>query len=159
MIILGIDPGTATTGWGVIKTATNPVCLGVGVIETSSKLPLEKRLHTIYQDLTKLIKKYKPDCLSIENLFFGTNAKTALLVGQARGVILLAAEKSGIPIFSYTPLQVKIAITGYGRAEKNQIGIMITKILKLERIPKPDDAADALAVALTHFYSRKMKLD
>ena len=157
MIILGIDPGTATTGWGIIevKSKLKITCLGVGVIKTPANQALEKRLFTIYKDINILLKKYHPDTIAVENLFFGTNAKTALLVGQARGVVLLTAEMHKIPLFSYTPLQVKMALTGYGRAQKNQIGIMVTKMLNLTSIPKPDDASDALAVALTHSYSTR----
>jgi crossover junction endodeoxyribonuclease RuvC len=158
MIIFGIDPGTATTGWGVIFVEKNQVsCLGVGVILTSSKELMEKRLVTIYKDLNILIKKYHPDAIVIENLFFGANSKTALLVGQARGVVLMTAELNHIATFSYTPLQVKIALTGFGRAQKSQMGEMVKKILNLNSIPKPDDAADALAIALTHSFSHKFK--
>lgn len=154
MTILGIDPGTATTGWGVVKADKKGlICLGVGIIKTPAHTLLEKRLHTIYKDINLLIKKYSPDAMALENLFFGSNAKTALLVGQARGVILLAAERNQIPVFPYTPLQVKIALTGYGRAEKIQIGKMVQQLLKLKTIPQPDDAADALAIALTHSFT------
>ena len=156
MIILGIDPGTATTGWGVVEEIRNHFnCIDVGIITTKAGLPLEKRLLTIFDDVTTLCKKFAPHAVSIEQLFFNTNAKTALLVGQARGVVLLAAEKKKIPLFSYTPLQVKMAITGYGRADKKQMQEMVKKLLNLPKIPRPDDAADALAIALTHCFSFK----
>ncbi len=156
MTILGIDPGTATTGWGVIKSDIyKPVCVDFGTIDTKAGLPLENRLATIYRDINLLIKKFQVEAVAVENLFFNTNAKTALLVGQARGVILLAAELKNLPLFSYTPLQVKIAICGYGRADKKQVQEMVRSSLNLSQIPKPDDAADALAVALTHGFSSR----
>ncbi len=156
MIILGIDPGTATTGWGVIKSdKIKPICIDFGVITTKAGLPLEKRLATIYIDINSLLKKYKIDTVAVENLFFNTNAKTAMLVGQARGVVLLASELKHLPLFSYTPLQVKMAMCGYGRADKKQVQEMVRVMLNLPKIPKPDDAADALAVALTHCFTKK----
>ena len=157
MRILGIDPGIARCGWGIISSQLSVVsCQGYGCIETSAKLPVEKRLEQIHREVSKVIKKYSVDSMSIEELFFNTNAKTAFVVGQARGVILLSASQAGIPIHIYTPLQVKVAVTGYGRAEKDQIGKMVKTILKLESVPKPDDTADALAVALTHASSAKL---
>ncbi|RJR15521.1 crossover junction endodeoxyribonuclease RuvC [Candidatus Microgenomates bacterium] len=156
MIILGIDPGTATTGWGVVEKRREKVdCLGVGIISTPAKTALPKRLATIFQDIQELLTTFTPDAMAVEELFFNTNAKTALSVGHARGVVLLAAQKVNIPIFSYTPLQVKMAISGYGRAEKLQIQKLVAQTLNLEEIPKPDDAADALAVALTHGFSTR----
>lgn len=158
MIILGIDPGIARTGWGVIRVQSSEFKVqSFGCIETSAKLEVPERLNDIYDSISDLIKKYKPDALAIEELFFNTNSKTAFVVGQARGVILLAGAKAGIPIAIYTPLQVKVAVTGYGRAEKAQIGQMVKVLLKLKSIPKPDDVSDALAVALTHAFSFKMK--
>lgn len=158
MIVLGIDPGTATTGWGVVeKIKQQHNCIGAGVITTYAGQLLEKRLLTIFGDVTRLMKKFSPDAVSIEQLFFNTNAKTALLVGQARGVVLLAAEKNKIPLFSYTPLQVKMAVTGYGRADKKQMQEMIKRLLKLDVLPRPDDAADALAIALTHCFMKRFK--
>ena len=154
MIILGVDPGTAITGWGIVEFHRHTyTCIDVGVITTPVGQTDENRLMILYDDLRTLIKRYKPQAAAIEKLFFNTNAKTALLVGQARGVIMLAIVKSKIPIYSYTPLQVKIAITGYGRAEKRQMQEMVKTLLKLDKIPRPDDAADALAVALTHGFS------
>ena len=151
MIILGIDPGTATTGWGLIKS-DNPHDLNLidfGIITTKPKQPLANRIEQIYDQLLSLISQNSPNILAVENLFFNTNAKTAMLVGQARGAILLAGKKSKIKIEEYTPLQVKIAVTGYGRADKNQVQQMVKTLLKLKDVPKPDDAADALAVAIT----------
>lgn len=159
MRILGIDPGIARCGWGIVSSQLSVVsCQRVGCIETSPKMSVEERLEEIYREVTKIIKKYSPNVLSIEELFFNTNAKTAFVVGQARGVILLAASQASLPIHIYTPLQVKIAVTGYGKAEKDQIGKMVKTILKLDSIPKPDDTTDALAVALTHAFSAKMRV-
>lgn len=159
MIIIGIDPGTATTGWGVVRAGKNKFdCVDAGVITTSAKMDLEKRLWIIHQDLKTLLKKYKPDECALELLFFNTNAKTAMLVGQARGAVMLTVELSKIPLHSYTPLQVKMAITGYGRADKQQMQKMVQSLLKLPEIPRPDDAADALAVALTHGFTIRYRL-
>lgn len=162
MKILGIDPGTATTGWGII-TSDNPHDLNLiefGTIITKPKQPLANRIEQIYDQLLQLIKVHQPDTMAVENLFFNTNAKTAMLVGQARGAVLLAGKKSThylqkqVSIHEYTPLQVKIAVTGYGRAEKQQVQKMVTTLLKLKEIPRPDDAADALAVAITAALSK-----
>lgn len=156
MRILGIDPGIARTGWGVVESQISSLkTQNYGCIETNSQQRTEKRLFEIHSQLLDLIDKYKPDIISIEELFLNTNAKTAFTVGQARGVVLLTGEEKGVPFAVYTPLQVKMAVTGYGRAEKVQIGKMVKNILKLDKIPKPDDAADALAIALTHAFSRK----
>ena len=154
MVIMGIDPGTAATGWGVIRyEGQKAVLIDCGIIQTVPRTPMSKRLLTIFNDISGLLKKFKPESLVIEELFFNTNAKTALVVGQARGVVMIAGEKYGCDIFSYTPLQVKMAITGYGRADKNQIQQMVQKLLKLPQIIKPDDAADAVAIALTHGFT------
>jgi crossover junction endodeoxyribonuclease RuvC len=156
MKILGIDPGIGRCGWGMIVTEGAKIrTLNYGCIETSSKLEPPQRLTQIYDQVLKIIENYSPEALSIEELFFNTNAKTAFVVGQARGVILLAAFQKKLSISIYTPLQVKIALTGYGRAEKNQVGQMVKTLLNLKLIPKPDDAADALAIALTHAFSSK----
>lgn len=158
MIILGVDPGIGRTGWGVIEVQSSKFkAQSYGCIETAAGLPIEQRLQTIREKLVLIIKKHKPEALSIEDIFFNTNAKTALIVGQARGVIIVTAAERGLKIFSYTPLQVKTAITGYGRAEKGQVGKMVKVLLFLQEIPKPDDAADALAVALTCASSYKLK--
>ncbi|OGH21392.1 MAG: crossover junction endodeoxyribonuclease RuvC [Candidatus Levybacteria bacterium RIFCSPLOWO2_01_FULL_38_13] len=156
MRVLGIDPGIARTGWGVIESQKSKVkSQNFGCIETSSKDDVEYRLKKIYSEILKLIEKYSPDSMAIEELFFNTNAKTAFIVGQARGVILLAGAEKNIPLAIYTPLQVKIAVTGYGRAEKAQMGKMVKTILNLNSVPKPDDTADALAVGLTYLFSNK----
>jgi crossover junction endodeoxyribonuclease RuvC len=149
MIILGIDPGFARMGWGVInKTGGIFLLIGYGCLETSAGLELSDRLETIFDGISKVIKKYKPDLAGIETLFFNTNAKTAVKVGEARGVILLALKKSGVKVVDITPLQVKQAVAGYGRAEKIQVQKMVKSLLNLKEIPQPDDAADALAVAI-----------
>lgn len=151
MIILGVDPGTATTGYGVIKKEGQKFeLLDYGCILTPAKTNLEDRLEEIFESLTKIIKEVKPDQVAVEELFFAANSKTAIAVGQARGVILLAAKKCSVPLAEYTPLQVKMALTGYGRADKKQIQQMVKAILSLSEIPKPDDSADALAIALCH---------
>ena len=163
MIILGIDPGTATTGYGVIKKIRNPKseirndlrCLGYGCIKTSPDLNDGDRLKKINQELNRIIKNYKPKILAIESIYFFKNLKTALPVSQAKGVVLLTAAKKKIPVYEITPLQVKMAISGYGRADKRQVQKMIKTILNLREIPKPDDAADALAVAVSYVNSVK----
>ena len=156
MRILGIDPGIGRCGWGVIEAENSKLkMLSCGCIETSPKKAVEKRLEEIHDEITKFIKTYSPDVLSIEELFFNTNAKTAFVVGQARGVILLAATQNNLTIAIYTPLQVKLALTGYGRAEKPQVGQMVKTLLGLKEIPKPDDTADGLAIAITHAFSAK----
>jgi len=154
MRIIGIDPGIGRTGWGIIEVQNQKFkTLDYGCIETPANSPTPNRLSQIYNQLTSILKEHSPQALAIEELFFNTNAKTALIVGQARGVILLAAAQKNIPIAIYTPLQVKIAITGYGRADKSQIGQMVKVLLKLTSIPKPDDTSDALAIALTHAFT------
>jgi len=154
MRIIGIDPGIARTGWGIIeKNNSNVKAVQFGCFQTQAKEQIPNRLKYIFSFLTQLIEEYRPDSLAIEELFFNTNAKTALIVGQARGVVILTAALKGIPVSIYTPLQVKIAITGYGRAEKSQIGQMVKVLLKLSSIPAPDDTADALAIALTHAFT------
>lgn len=157
MIVLGIDPGTATTGYGVIKKDGDRLAiLNFGVINTSPKQACHRRLQILYQRLMGLIAVYRPTDVAIEQLFFNTNAATALSVGQARGIALLAAAEAGLNLIEYTPLQVKQAMTGYGRATKRQIQEMVKVLLELAEVPKPDDAADALAVAVCHINSYKM---
>lgn len=149
--ILGIDPGTATTGFGVIKRIGPKFeFVSCGCILTQSKVPLEDRLAIINTELELLIEKYQPQEVAVEELFFANNAKTAIAVGQARGVILLTAKKAGLKTHEYTPLEVKMALTGYGRADKKQIQQMVKTILGLTKTPQPDDAADALAIAICH---------
>jgi len=158
MIILGIDPGTARVGWAVLRSEHIEKRTTVfGCLETDKKDSPEKRLRSVYEGILSLIDTHHPDCAAIEELFFSTNAKTAIAVGQARGVILLACAMRTLPVSSYTPLTVKQTICGYGKAEKSQIQNMVKQILKLDQVPKPDDAADALAIALTHAYSYKIK--
>lgn len=154
MIILGIDPGIAITGYGVIEYKSGKfLVLDYGAVTTGSKLPLPLRLKAIFLDLSGIIDKYRPDAMAIEELFFNNNAKTAFAVGQGRGVSVLAAANKGIEVFEYTPLQVKQATTGYGRAAKIQVQQMVKSILCLNAIPKPDDVADALAIAICHAHS------
>lgn len=151
MRILGIDPGTGILGFGIIQTGRSSAQLvDAGVIRTPVKEDDAVRLATIYEELTDIIAASKPDVMSVEKLFFARNVTTAITVAQARGVVLLCGQQSGLPIFEYTPLQIKQAITGYGRAEKKQMQEMVRVILQLQEIPKPDDAADALAAAITH---------
>lgn len=158
-MILGIDPGIGRTGWGIIEVQSGKCkAQSYGCFETEPNSPTPERLVLIYQKLQELCAQYQPKALAIEELFFNTNVTTALTVGQARGVVLLAAAQQGLEIGIYTPLQVKIAVTGYGRAEKRQVGEMVKILLKLKAIPKPDDTADALAIALTHAFSRKIQV-
>ena len=159
MRILGIDPGYATIGYGVIDYNKNRFSVaGYGAITTPAGIPFERRLSDIYNDMNELIKKYSPDEMSIEKLYFNTNTTTAIDVAEARGVILLAAYGGGVKIAEYTPLQVKQSITGYGRAEKRQVMDMTKRLLGLSAVPKPDDAADAVAVALCHARSATSRL-
>ena len=151
MRILGIDPGYAIVGYGVVDYAKNRFAtVGYGAVTTKAKTPFETRLADIYNDILSIIEKYNPDELAIEKLYFNTNTTTAIDVAQARGVIVLAAYQKGLKISEYTPLQVKQAVTGYGRAEKHQVMEMIKSILSLKSVPKPDDTADALALAICH---------
>ena len=154
MIILGIDPGLAIVGWAVLEAVrgnTRPIAYGA--ITTPAHTDIEKRLVMIEEDLAEIIEKYKPEEVAIEELFFNTNSTTAIAVAEARGVILLTAHKAGVRIYEYTPLQVKSAVVGYGKAEKQQVIAMVTSILKLPKPPKPDDTADAVAIALCHAQS------
>lgn len=153
MIILGIDPGTANTGYGIIKKQSSKVfkCLDYGSIKTNPSFSTPERLKKINNELSKLIKKYQPENLAIEKLFFFKNLKTAIPVSQAAGVIMLTAAKKKIPVYQFTPLQVKMTIAGHGWAEKKQVQKKIKTLLKLKEAPKSDDAADALAIALTYF--------
>jgi len=149
--ILGIDPGTATTGFGVIEKQSGKLkFVDAGVILTPPDHSMPARLSEIYAGLNEIITHHKPDCMAIELLYFATNVTTAISVGQARGVVLLAASEHSLPIGEYTPLQVKQAVTGYGKADKKQVQEMVRTILGLDGIPKPDDAADGLAIAITH---------
>lgn len=148
MIILGIDPGTAATGYGLIKKDRDLKIIDYGCIRTETKFSTAERLEQINKRLVKIIKKHKPQKIAVENLFFFKNVKTAIKVSQARGVILATAAQMRTPVEEYTPLQIKQAVTGYGRADKNQIQKMVKLLLRLKETPKPDDAADALATAI-----------
>jgi crossover junction endodeoxyribonuclease RuvC len=155
MIILGIDPGLATVGFGVVKFERQRFAtLNYGAIITPPRLPIPERLNMIYNGLQQLIDAFKPTDLVVEELFFNTNHKTVISVSEARGVILLAAQRNKLYIDEYTPLQVKQSVVGYGRAQKIQVMTMVKNILNLDKIPKPDDAADALAIAICHAYSK-----
>lgn len=151
MIILGIDPGTAITGYGVVEYRGNSYkAIDYNCFRTGPELPLHLRLKSLYQGLTEIIARYQPEQMAVEELFFNKNARTALAVGHARGIALLAGANYGIPVSEYTPLQVKQAVTGYGKADKQQVQFMVKTLLSLKEIPKPDDVADALAVAVCH---------
>ena len=154
MRILGIDPGYAIVGWGVIDYQRNAFrTVDYGAITTGAGVEFTRRLEEIYNDMTTLLSQAKPDALAIEKLFFNTNTTTAIMVAEARGCILLAARQAGVPVYEYTPLQVKQSVTGYGRAEKKQIQEMTRMLLGLQKVPKPDDTADALALAVCHAHS------
>ena len=154
---LGIDPGTATTGWAILETC-GAECRAVayGAILTEKNKSEDERILEISHDLEKIIDKYKPREAAVENIFFFKNQKTVITVAQARGAVLLTLKKNGVKIASYTPLQIKQALTGYGRADKKQIQLMVREVMKLKNIPKPDDAADAMAICLCHINSRKI---
>jgi len=154
MVVLGIDPGYAIVGYGVIDfEGMNYRALSCGAVTTDADTPFEERLRIIFENVTELIKSVKPQALAIESLYFQNNQKTAIMVAEARGVILLAAQLSGIPVFEYTPLQVKIAVTGYGKAKKPQVMEMTKRLLKLSKMPRFDDTCDALAVAICHIHA------
>ncbi len=157
MIILGVDPGIATIGYGIIKaknekqkTKSNLKCLGCGLIKTDPSLTAAERLKILNNELNKLIKKYRPEILAVENVYFFKNLKTALPVSQAKGVILLTAAKKKIPVYEFTPLQIKMAVVGYGKAEKEQVQKMIKLLLNLKKAPQSDDVADALGAAICY---------
>jgi crossover junction endodeoxyribonuclease RuvC len=164
MVILGIDPGTATTGFGIItstKKSNDFALVDFGVISTKKTSTDAERLKILADDVHQLIKKYKPDCVGVEKLFFTTNQKTVMTVSQARGAVLLVCQTNKIPILEFTPLQVKSFICGYGKAEKKQVQYIIQKTFKLKSAPKPDDAADALAIALCagHYFGKHQLLN
>ncbi|MGH2615683.1 MAG: crossover junction endodeoxyribonuclease RuvC [Thermomicrobiales bacterium] len=150
MIAIGFDPGTARLGFGVIDSDPDPRPIDFGVIVTDADLPMAKRLLAIHEAVGELIDRYHPSAVAVELLFFARNVTTAMTVGQARGVILLAAAERGIPVAEYSPSEVKQAVVGYGKADKHQIQEMVRIMLGLETLPRPDDAADALAVAICH---------
>jgi len=152
--VLGIDPGIAIAGFGFVDKEGHKLSpVQYGSIQTEAHTPQETRLRQIYESTMALLEKYKPDAMAVEKLFFNRNVTTAFAVGQARGVIMLAAAQQGVPIAEYTPLQVKQAVVGYGKAEKRQVQEMVKMLLKLSVIPKPDDVADALAIAICHAHS------
>jgi crossover junction endodeoxyribonuclease RuvC len=154
MRILGIDPGYAIVGWGVVDHRQNKFrTVDYGAITTNAGVEFTRRLEEIYNDMTTLFARYQPDVMAIEKLFFNTDTTTAIMVAEARGCILLAARQAGVKVYEYTPLQVKQSVTGYGRAEKKQIQEMTRLLLGLQKIPKPDDTADALALAVCHAHS------
>ena len=158
MIICGIDPGYALMGFGIIEYKGNKfTTLDYGVIKTGTINTFPERLKIVYDELTGLLDKYNPDFVAIEELFFSKNVKTAINVGHARGIQMLAAMNQGAQVYEYTPLQIKQGVVGYGRAEKKQVQEMVKMILGLKQVPKPDDAADALAVAICHAHSGNLK--
>ena len=159
MIVLGVDPGTAITGFGIIEEYDDQTLkvLDYGAIRTSSTLADWDRLQILYKKIREIILLHQPDCGAVEKLYFQQNVSTALSVGQARGVILLAMAQNGLQVGEYSPLEVKQAVVGYGRAEKIQVQKMVTTLLALDETPSPDDVADALAVAICHLHSYKMK--
>ena len=158
MLVLGIDPGTAITGYGLVREEEEGLALvGCGVITTPADQPLPQRLRAIYRGLTAIIGEHRPDQVAVEELFFSRNVRTALSVGQARGVVLLAAAEAGLPLYEYKPLEVKQTVAGYGGADKRQVQEMVRLLLDLEQVPEPDDAADAVAVAVCHIHSARMR--
>lgn len=151
MVILGIDPGVATIGFGIIRAERGKnTLIQYGVITTPPGIPLSERLVQIFDDMQQLIETFRPDELAVEELFFSKNITTGISVAHGRGVILLAAERLGVPVFEYTPMQVKQSVVGYGKAEKKQVMLMTQRLLGMKEIPRPDDAADALALAICH---------
>lgn len=150
MLTLGIDPGTARLGFGVVASGDEPQAVEFGVVQTAADRPMPERLIELHGAVRRLLERHRPDSLAIEQLFFARNVTTAMAVGQARGVVLLAAAQAGVPVVEYTPAEVKQAVVGYGKADKEQMQEMVRIILGLDRVPQPDDAADALAVALCH---------
>ena len=160
MRVLGIDPGLAIVGWGVIDVqGMNYIPVAYGAIRTPAHTPVQARLQSIFRDMKELFHTYKPDAMSIEELFFTKNVTTGIPVAEARGVILLSAQEAGVPVFEYKPPQVKQAVVGYGKAEKLQVISMVTTLLRLRTHPKPDDTADALALALCHAQSHSSLLN
>ncbi len=156
-LALGIDPGTATTGYGLVRLMPDGelVAVSFGIISTPKDATASARLEMLYDDLRKILKKYKPDTAAVEKLFFSRNVTTAIAVGQARGVVMLSLQQAEIEVFEYTPNEVKQAVAGYGSADKKQVQEMVRALLQLDSIPKPDDAADALAIAITHLNTKR----
>ena len=159
MRVLGIDPGTATTGYGVVESAGSSLhAIEFGVVRTESVAPFAERLVDIYRELSEVIRRTKPDAVSIEKLFFNTNVTSAISVGQARGVAALAAAHAGLEVSEFGPLEVKEAVVGYGRADKSQVQEMVRVLLGLDDLPRPDDAADGLAIAICRLHRRELKV-
>ncbi len=156
MITLGVDPGTAILGFGIISGDRDPSLLHYGAIQTAAELVMPERLRLLYEALTAEVEQFQPDVLAIEQLFFARNVTTALSVGQARGVVLLLAAQHELPVYEYKPNEVKLAVAGYGGADKLQMQNMVAISLQLDEVPQPDDAADALAVALCHVFSNRL---
>jgi crossover junction endodeoxyribonuclease RuvC len=157
VLVLGIDPGTAITGYGLVHEQDDGLSLvECGVVTTPSSQPLPERLQTIYRSLSDVIRRCQPEQAAVEELFFSRNVRTALSVGHARGVALLALADAGLPIYEYKPLEIKQAVAGYGGADKQQVQEMVRMLLNLDRVPQPDDAADAVAVAVCHIHSARM---
>ncbi|MEA3407708.1 MAG: crossover junction endodeoxyribonuclease RuvC [Chloroflexota bacterium] len=157
MLVLGLDPGLADTGYGlVVGDGRDLRAVSYGVIRTPANTPVGERLAKIYQEMSHLLGEYHPDVAAVEELFFCRNVRTAMMVGEARGVLLLALAEAGLEVAEYTPLQIKEGITGYGRAEKGQVQEMVRVLLCLKEVPRPDDAADALAVAICHQHAARM---
>lgn len=158
MILLGVDPGIGTTGFGVVeqKTINSYSFIECGCLKTQPRTPLERRLLQLSTEFGQLLDRVSPDAAAVEKLFFGKNVTTAFAVGQARGVLLLELARRNIPLAEYSPPQVKQAVAGYGAAKKNQVQLMVTRLLNLDKVPRPDDAADALALALCHGFSARL---
>ncbi len=159
MQVIGIDPGTAITGYGIVRedVSGNLIIVDYGVIQTQAKESMGQRLVQLYKGIKEILLLHRPDCAAVEKLFFQKNVRTAISVGQGRGVAILAIAELGIELSEYSPLEVKQAVVGYGNADKNQIQQMVRNILNLDEIPRPDDAADALAVAICHLHSNRMQ--
>jgi len=157
--VIGVDPGTAITGWGIVEGDGDDLkMVAGGVIITAAGTPLPERLQIIYRELTEIIHQWQPELAAIEELFFGKNAKTALVVGHGRGAAMLALANANLPITEYKPLEVKQAVTGHGGADKKQIQQMVKLLLSLDDVPRPDDAADALAIAICHLHSARLRM-
>ena len=158
MLVLGIDPGTAITGYGLVRKEGDDLTLvDYGTITTPKQMPLPQRLQIIYRQLGEIISRHHPSAIAVEKLFFSKNVRTALSVGHARGVALLTVADAGVPLYEYTPLQVKQSVVGYGRATKEQIQQLVKMLLGLDFVPEPDDAADAIAVAICHIHSARLE--
>ena len=158
MLVLGIDPGTAITGWGIVQRDGDSLALvDYGTVTTAKGAPLSERLQVIYRGLGQILSSHRPDVVAVEKLFFSKNVRTALSVGHARGVVLLAIADASLPLHEYTPLEVKQSVSGYGRASKEQVQKLVQILLGLDFIPEPDDAADAIAVAICHIHSARLQ--